>query len=104
MLFGQLPNKEDRVRCDGDDDERDDAAGLEPIEVLALIERDLQRANPEDQQGETDPVDGQLNRRRLAFLVNEPCHRRSAEPDRDIDVDDPWPRYVVGDPSAEQRT
>ena len=52
---------------------------------------------------EADVVDRQLARRGLALAVDRPGERRGDQADRDVDVEDPRPRDVVGDPAAEQR-
>ena len=46
---------------------------------------------------------GTLRGRRLALAVDRPRDAAATQPDRDVDVEDPRPRDVVGDPAAEQR-
>ena len=57
-----------------------DLRRAEPVEVLALVEHDLQRADPQHEQAESDAVDRQLARRRLARPVDHP--RGAATPAR----------------------
>jgi hypothetical protein len=35
---------------------------MKPVEILALVEQDLQRADPDDEQREADGVDRQRSR------------------------------------------
>src|SRR5438045_4572225 len=104
MLLRHLPDEKERKRDDCNHDEDNDASRLEPVEVLALVERDLQRTDPQNQQRKTDAVDRQLEGGRFTLLVDEPGDRRGAEADRNIDVENPRPSDVVRDPPAEQRT
>ena len=83
--------------------DRRSACEREPVEVLALVEHDLQRADPQHEQAEADAVDRQLARRRLARAVDHPRDAGGGEAHRHVDVEDPRPRDVVGDPAAEQR-
>jgi len=76
---------------------------LEPVELLALVDHQLQRAHPDHQQGQARQIERRLPVRRLASAVHRPGHRRRDQAHRNVDVEDPGPRDVVGDPAAKQR-
>src|SRR3546814_4984660 len=73
MLFAELPDQEHDEADQCDDREHDDEARCEPVRVLAFVEQDLQRANPDDQQAQTDAVDRQLANRCFARLEALPA-------------------------------
>ena len=91
MILGELPDDKDRESDDGDDGEQGDLAGSEPVEILALVEHDLQCADPKDQQSESDAVYRQSMGGRLATAVDHPRYTCGDEPDRYVDVEDPRP-------------
>jgi len=104
MVVGQLPDEEQREAEHRRHREGHDPRRGKPVEVLALVEHELQRADPEDEQREPDAVDRRLHARRLAVAVDEPRHGERDESHRHVDEEDPRPGEVVGDPAAEQRT
>ncbi len=46
MPFGEFPNQKDEQSDGRHDGERHDLPGLEPVEILALVEQNLQRPHP----------------------------------------------------------
>jgi len=58
MLRRQLPGEEQRKAQRRDDGEGDDDRRAEPVQVLALVEHDLQRADPEHEQPQATPSMG----------------------------------------------
>ena len=50
MFVGQLPGQEAEKTDNGDHRQADDEAGREPVVILAIVDHDLQRADPGDQQ------------------------------------------------------
>ncbi len=46
MFLGQLPDEEDHEPDDGHDGQGDDGAGIEPVEILPLVEHDLHGTDP----------------------------------------------------------
>src|SRR4030095_9324398 len=78
--------------------------GAEPVEILALVEHDLQRADPQHEQPEPDAIDRRADRRRLPLAIDDPGDGGSSKADRNIDVEDPRPGNIVGDPTTEKRT
>ena len=62
--------REEIVEADGRDDELgDDLVGFQPAELLAAVERELQRADGDRERGEAEPVEAQLEV--LLGLVHE---------------------------------
>ena len=57
MVVRQLPHHREQQRHHRDDGERDDLGRVEPVQLLALIEHDLQRTDADDQQYRADGVD-----------------------------------------------
>ncbi len=56
VLGGQLPDREGREADGGDHRQADDHRRAEPVQLLALVEHDLQRADPDHQQAQADVV------------------------------------------------
>ena len=103
MPFGEFPNQKDEQSDGRHDGERHDLPGLEPVEILALVEQDLQRPHPNDEKRQAHLVDRHLDGGRLTLAIDDPRRESRAETHRHIDVEDPRPGDVVGDPAAEQR-
>ena len=92
-----------------------DEGGAEPVELLALVEDDLERGETDADEGEAGAVDLQLHAgaQALGFfskaLAGEVLgvgedhagEEGAARADGDVDVEDPAPGVVVGDPAAE---
>src|ERR1700735_3187605 len=87
----------------------DNKPGVEPIELLSLVEDDLKCGQPHRDEAETSPVDREL----ACFLFDLFHVRRVLEDDPgeedaentygDVDVKDPAPGIVVGDPPSGRR-
>jgi hypothetical protein len=58
MLVRELPHDEEREAQRGEHRERHDRPGVEPVEILALVEHHLQRAHPDHEEPEAHRVDG----------------------------------------------
>ena len=101
----QLPDEEQREAHRRDDRQRDDLArrrtsrGSLPLSSMICSAPTQSTTSPRP-----TPSIGSLTRRRLARPVDHPRDGGGAQSDRDVDVEDPRPRDVVGDPAAEQRT
>ena len=104
VIVRQLPYEEEREGEYRGDGERHDEGRGKPVEVLALVEHELQRTDPDDEQREPDAVDRRLHARRLALAVDDPRHGERDEAHRHVDVENPRPGKVVGDPAAKQRS
>ena len=72
----QLPGEEQREAHCGGAGERDDLARGEPVQLLALVQHDLQRGDPDRQQHQAHHVHRHALPRRLAVAVQQPDHRR----------------------------
>src|SRR5271170_2184325 len=75
---------------------------MKPIEVLALIEHDLQRADPHEKQEESYAVDRQFARWSFLRLEVVPAEHRTYHAYRHINEKNPRPHIVVGYITAEQ--
>ncbi len=60
VLLGQLPDHEGDEPDRGDDAVHPDVRIVEPVVVAALVEHDLQRGDPDDEQDKPDLVDERL--------------------------------------------
>ena len=86
----------------GDDRLDHDLARGEPIELLAAVEEDLQRGDGDAQRREAEPVE--LGRGVLLRLDDEHADADEGErADRHVDIEDPAPGDVVGQPAADHR-
>ena len=103
MFFGQLPDQESDEAHHRHHGECDHHAGVEPVVLFAQVEHDLHRTHPDHQQRQADSVDRQFADLALTLAVQHPRSTRSGQADRHVDVEDPRPRDVVGDPAAQQR-
>ena len=101
MSIGELPHQEERKPNHRHDRQRDDLAGMEPVEILALVEHDLQRDDPDDEQREADGVDRQPDGSGFPPAIDHPGHGSGGEANGHVDIEDPRPGNVVGDPPAE---
>ena len=102
LVVDQLPDDEYVNPTERDDREQRRSGGIEPVELLALVEHDLQRADPDHQQRQADAVDGQLARG-VSRCGRSPTSPRPQHTHWNIDVENPRPGNVVSDPSPEQR-
>ena len=89
-----------------------DEMAIEPVVALAAIEHDFEAGEADRDERDTDTVDPQLAAapRLTPFLgelrrvLNQPARKQQRhQSDRDVDEENPAPREVVGDPSAERR-
>lgn len=97
--IGHFPDHEDRQGDHRDQRADNDETGLEPIQVVALVEHDLQRPDPDDQAEQADVVHRLAtgdHRPRLELLHHHPG---GEQPDGDVDEEDPGPTVAVGDPA-----
>ena len=79
MLVGELPYQPRGEANAGDEQQDHDGGRVEPVEILALIEHDLQRAHPQEQQQQADAIDGQLlGRRFVGFEIGRPGESRAS--------------------------
>ena len=94
-----------------DNGEADDEARLEPVLALALVEHDLETAEPQRHQHDADPIDLEAAGEALLPLAHqrlrldqEPLHQCQREhADRHVDEEDPVPGEIVGEPAADRR-
>ena len=100
-----LPQQERRERHQRDRQQHADERRGQPVVFLPLVQRDVQAAHPHGQERQPHKVDA----RRPAMphvrrILHEHLHQRYREdPDRQVDVEHPSPRVIVGDPPAQRR-
>ena len=83
-------------RCDPD------FARMEPVLQLAAVEHQLQGADPQAQRQEPDEIERFTTH--VAGLADENKDaQRAQHADRQVDVEDPAPAVVIGQPAAERR-
>ena len=87
--------------------EKLDAGRIEPVAVLAAIQHDLQRAEPERDQRQPAIVDV-AHMRAIALHPGRILHQlrhgdECEDADRHVDQEHPAPRIVVGDPAPQHR-
>src|ERR1700691_6021852 len=107
ILVLPLPENHEDQGDRGDQGENHDEVGFEPIIALSLIEDNLQGAQTERHEAQTNVVDfsfAELASFKKGWILNEPRGQQNRnDPDRNIDEKNPAPGEVVGDPSAERR-
>ena len=93
--------REEIIEADaGDDELGDDLVGFQPAELLAAVERQLQRSDRDRERGEAEPVEAQgLVLFGLVHEDHEAEHGEDAE--RQIDEEHPVPGIGFGQPRAE---
>lgn len=103
VLFAQLPEHEGHQAENRSRRKADHQARREPVVLLADIEHDLQAAHAQNHQRQAHGVYGQLACGGLALGVDR--HRADGGNDAhgDVDVENPRPADVVGDPAAQER-
>ncbi len=70
---------------------------------FAFVEHVLKRAQPDGEQSQADPVEAEFLRRR--GVAQERQEQQDGDDSRqDVDVEDPVPRKIVGQNSADRRT
>jgi hypothetical protein len=83
---------------------------MEPVVFLALVEHDLQSAEAEREQADSDVIDAHVSAQALELhgeivrIFDQARHQQHRKhPDRHVHVEDPAPLIVVGDPTADSR-
>src|ERR1700691_3566582 len=101
----KLPNYQGDKGNDESVSKEDDEVRSKPVLFLTLIQRDLQRSHGNDQQADADVVDAvEIVPVRLleGRIFNQPVgEEQRQDADRNVDVEDPVPGVIVGDPSAQ---
>jgi hypothetical protein len=79
-----------------------DFARMKPVLQLAAIEHQLQGANPQAQRQEPEEIERFATQ--VAGLADKDQNaQRTDHADRQVDVKDPAPAVVIGQPAAERR-
>jgi hypothetical protein len=105
MVRHESPSRRKATRETTATDRQDDDVALgEPVLGLAALEHRLEGPEARDEEPDPDPVDGVGTLRACSgSLMRVPREDRGAEPDREVDVEDPGPGVVVDDPAADRR-
>src|SRR5512140_1650175 len=105
MRRAQFPDDKPKEAPRGNNGKPTQPFGGKPILLLALVQDDLQRAEPDRQKREAGEIDllyfRMLDVRRV--LDEGLRHQRSEDSHRQIDIKNPAPRIVVRNPAAERR-
>ena len=103
IVDGQLADDEEQQSYDAAECLDADFARAEPVLALSGIEEDLQRSEAEGEQADTPEIHVgialALDVRRIVDVARHHHEREDAH--RDVEVEDPSPGVVVGDPAAE---
>src|SRR6516225_3432665 len=103
-LLKPLPEHQGNQADRGNDDERGDEARAEPVILLAPVQKNLQRADAQGQQGDADVVQldpGALQPDQIGRVVDQAIYQKQGQQaHRKIDEKDPPPGIIEGDPSA----
>ena len=104
MCVGDFPRDEGKKRDTGNCGGGRYEARAEPVVLLAVVEYDLQRANPDDQKREPDKVDGIAHS--FSFFVPQgaPSQQRANNRDGNIEIEDPPPADRIGNDSTKPWT
>ncbi len=101
MAVGHFPDHEHRQRDHGNRRADNDEIRLEPVQVIALVEDHLQRANANDQGDQTDVIHWLATGHHRPFRQLRTHHHHRKDADRHVDEEDPRPAVTVGNPAAE---
>ena len=106
-FLAPLPEHQRNQADRRDGRQRDDEVRAEPVVFLALVEQDLKGADAQSQQRDADVVDADAGARRRAARYGGSSTMRNTRnsvstPTGKIDVEDPAPGVIVGDPAAER--
>ena len=83
---------------------RDQTRG-EPVVFLTLVEHELEGADPDREHADAPVVDAPRRLPDVGRVEDEhPRHDERRDPDRNVDVEDPSPAVVVGQPAAQHRS
>src|ERR1700733_8187149 len=107
ILDGKLANNQADERKDGDHHAPHDEWRPEPVVSLALIQHDLQETQSQSQQPEADEIDlpallRRYTRHARRFMDQHRDQQQRNHADRHVQQENPSPRIIVSDPSAER--
>ena len=101
MIGFQLANDQPAESNQGHHGKCEDEVRAEPVFFLALVQHDLQRAHAHDQQADAPEVNTQRFPAQIRRIEDEQLREDDRNnSDRNVDVKDPAPTVVVGDPAA----
>jgi len=94
--------REEVIETDaGDDELGDDLVGFEPVELLAAVERELQRADADRERDEAEPVEP-ARVIQLGLVHEDDLAEHRQQPERQVDEEHPVPGIGFGEPGAER--
>ena len=102
VLGGEGPPDEKEKSYHGGNSPEPDEPALEPVVPLSPVQQDLEASEPQCDEGERPVIDPAFG----LFYVVRVFDQHVSQDDRDdpdgyVDIKDPWPVPVVGDPAAE---
>ncbi|MND98330.1 hypothetical protein D3C80_906760 [compost metagenome] len=103
VLVGQFPDDEGHQEHQRNQTANDNEVRLEPIQVIAFIQDNLQGADTDDQAQQTDVIHRLTlghYRSRTHLLAHDYCGKQA---DRYVDEEDPRPAVAVSDPAPKDR-
>ena len=102
MFVGELPDQEVGKAHHGNGGASHHHGRLEPIVLLTHVEHDLHGRDPHHQQAQTNRINRQRFARRVAVAEDGPGGHNRRHAHGDVDVENPRPGHVVGDPTTQQ--
>src|SRR5262249_16032277 len=101
-VFGREHVDDEQIKPEHRQDQLgDDFGRAEPVELVAAVEHELERAEAEADHGEAGPVEAEL--RILSTVLHEqPQARHGEQAERQVDVEHPAPIVDVGQIAAQR--
>ena len=101
----KFPHDKRDKRDNGNHRKRANEIGVEPIFILSLVQDRLQRAQPNRQDEEAEGVNAAAFGVADVFRVEDELldHPQGDQTAGDVDVKDPAPGIIVGEPAAQHR-
>src|SRR5689334_2409782 len=103
MVGRQFADHEGDKAEDAERGENADVVGREPVFTLSGVEQELQRADAKGEESDAPEIDLAVSALDVVRIDDEAVHQEERQDaDGKIEVEDPAPIVVVGDPSAER--
>src|SRR3954452_3585368 len=104
MVNGEFPNNEPDHGNNREHRQPYDEAGIKPVLFLPLIQNQLEAREEDSHQSETNVVDATAFGPFEVWRVFDKPHRHQdrENTNRNVDVEDPAPGIIVGNPTAQR--
>ncbi len=103
MLVGKLPDDQEADGDHGDHRQDDNLLRGEPVQLFAAVEHNLQTADTNDQQGQTNGIDAPLLGFGFPTAQGLQSHQYHRSTDWHVDEKYPAPVIVVADIAPKNR-